>query len=104
MPTETTASQDATQQSVLTSPPVNNESSTIESTTEVSAGADSPVEHSAESSAADIGQSESGLQDFDSVEELAQALIDKKQSALSTQRSEERRVGKECRSRWWQNH
>ena len=87
MPTETAASQDATQQSVLTSPPVNNESSTIESTTEVSAGADSPVEHSAESSAADIGQSESGLQDFDSVEELAQALIDKKQSALSTQQS-----------------
>src|SRR5437016_5249667 len=87
MSTETTASQDATPQSVLTSPPVNNEPSTIESTAEVSAGADSPVEHSEESSAAEIGQSEPGLQDFDSIEELAQALIEKKHSAVSTQQS-----------------
>ena len=87
MPTEAITPQSAAEQSVSVAAPVQNQTSAV----------DEQQSQPATSETASAGSSAEGsqvsrqlnLDDFESLEDYAQALIEKKQSALSTQQSDE---------------
>jgi hypothetical protein len=101
MPSEVATPRSAVEQSVLSSAGNSSSSGNGASETFISnppgASESFSTENNSEGggSRSDAGQRELSLQDFDSLEDYAQALIEKKQSAVSAQQSADDRQGQE---------